>query len=193
MAVLFLWAAPYVGRVLMGKGKSNTKDKNGNWFARHKVLSVIIAIIVLIIFVNAVSGGDDGTNNESSQQTSNEEKPTDDNPPKSDKTKEVAKVPAEYGSALAQADTYANDMHLSKKGLHDQLTSEYGGQFTKKAADYAVKNVEANWNKNALAQAKTYQNDMHLSPAAVHDQLTSEYGGQFTEKQADYAIKHLND
>lgn len=102
-------------------------------------------------------------------------------------------VPAEYRSALAQATTYANDLNLSKKGVYDQLVSEYGGQFKPEAAQYAIDNVKADWKANALAQAKTYQNDLNLSPAAVRDQLVSEYGGQFTEAEADYAIKHLND
>ena len=104
-----------------------------------------------------------------------------------------ANAPAEYKSALSQADSYANTMHLSKQGLYDQLVSEYGGKFTAAAAQYAIDNVKADWNANALNQAKSYQDTMHLSPAAVHDQLVSEYGGKFTQSEADYAIQHLND
>lgn len=102
-------------------------------------------------------------------------------------------VPAEYKSALSQATTYANTMHLSKQGVYDQLVSEYGGKFSAAAAQYGIDNVKADWNANALAQAKTYQDTMHLSPAAVRDQLVSEYGGKFTAAEADYAIQHLND
>lgn len=111
------------------------------------------------------------------------------------KEKEVKKpdVPADHRSALRQADSYANTMHMSKKGVFDQLTSEYGGKFKKEAAQYAIENVKSDWNANALAKARTYQNDMNLSPAAVHDQLASEHGEQFTAEQADYALKHLND
>jgi hypothetical protein len=104
-----------------------------------------------------------------------------------------ANAPAEYKSALSQADSYANTMHLSKQGLYDQLVSEYGGKFTAAAAQYAIDNVKADWNANALNQAKSYQDTMHLSPAAVRDQLVSEYGGKFTQSEADYAIQHLND
>lgn len=50
-------------------------------------------------------------------------------------------APAEYRSALNQADTYANRMHMSKQGIYDQLTSEYGEQFTAEEADYAVSNL----------------------------------------------------
>lgn len=102
-------------------------------------------------------------------------------------------VPAEYKSALSQAGSYANTMHMSKQGVYDQLVSEYGGQFSADAAQYAIDNVKADWGANALAKAKTYQDTMHLSPSAIHDQLTSQYGEQFTQAEADYAIQHLND
>ncbi len=104
----------------------------------------------------------------------------------------VPDVPAEFESALSKAGTYANMMHMSKAGLFDQLTSEYGEQFSAEAAQYAVDNVVADWNANALAKAKTYQDDMSMAPAAIHDQLTSEYGEQFTVSEADYAIANLN-
>jgi hypothetical protein len=103
----------------------------------------------------------------------------------------VPDVPAEYESALEKAETYANVMSMSKAGLYDQLTSEYGEQFSAEAAQYAVDNVVADWNANALAKARTYQDDMSMSPAAIHDQLTSEYGEQFTASEADYAIANL--
>ena len=102
-------------------------------------------------------------------------------------------VPAEYKSALIKATSYANTMHMSKKGVYDQLVSEYGEKFTAPAAQYAIDNVKADWNVNALAKAKSYQDTMHMSPAAIQTQLTSENGEKFTKAEADYAIAHLND
>lgn len=102
-----------------------------------------------------------------------------------------AEVPTEHRSALTQAQNYSDLMHLSKAGLWDQLTSEYGGQFTEEAADYAVENVEADWQQNALEQGRSYQETMSMSPAAVYDQLVSEYGGQFTAEEAQYAVDNL--
>ena len=101
-------------------------------------------------------------------------------------------IPTEYKSALKQAETYSEMMHMSKAGIYDQLTSEYGGQFTAEAAQYAIDNVEADWKKNALESAKTYQDMMAMSPNAIYDQLVSEYGGQFTPEEAQYAIDNLN-
>lgn len=100
-------------------------------------------------------------------------------------------VPAEYKSALKKAESYSNTMHMSKAGLYDQLTSEYGEKFTPEAAQYAIDNVVADWNANALEKAKTYQDQMAMSPSAIHDQLTSEYGEKFTAEEADYAIANL--
>ena len=48
-------------------------------------------------------------------------------------------------------------MHMSKQGIYDQLTSEYGEKFPADAAQYAIDNVEADWNANALEKAKLYQ------------------------------------
>lgn len=101
------------------------------------------------------------------------------------------KVPAEYISALRSAESYSKTLHMSKAGIYDQLVSEYGEKFTPEAAQYAVDNVKADWNKNALEQAKNYQEVMAMSPAAIKDQLVSEYGEKFTEEEAQYAIDHL--
>ncbi len=102
-------------------------------------------------------------------------------------------VPVEFTSALIKAASYSEMMHMSKAGIYDQLTSEYGEQFSAEAAQYAVDNLQADWNANALAKAKSYQDGMAMSPEAIRDQLTSEYGERFTVEEADYAIQHLND
>ncbi len=83
-------------------------------------------------------------------------------------------------------------MHMSKLGVYDQLTSEYGEKFSPEAAQYAIDNMKSDWNANALAKAKDYQSQMNMSPEAIRTQLTSEYGEKFTPEEADYAIQHLN-
>ena len=100
-------------------------------------------------------------------------------------------VPTEYLSALKKAESYSEHMHMSKAAIYDQLTSEYGEQFTAEEARYAVDNLEADYRENALQKAKSYQEDMAMSPSAIYDQLTSEYGEQFTAEEAQYAIDHL--
>lgn len=83
-------------------------------------------------------------------------------------------------------------MHMGKHGIYDQLTSEYGEQFTPEAAQYAIGNMQADWNANVLQEAKDYQDMMAMSPAAIYDQLVSEHGEQFTPEEAQYAVDHLN-
>lgn len=104
----------------------------------------------------------------------------------------IANLPTEYKSALNKAYAYSEKMAMSKMGLYDQLTSEYGEKFSPEAAQYAIDNVKADWNANALAKARNYQDSMSMSPEAIRDQLTSEYGEKFTPEEADYAIQNLN-
>ena len=92
---------------------------------------------------------------------------------------------------MAKAKDYSDTMHMSKRGIYDQLTSEYGEKFTEDEAEYAVDNVDADWNENALAKAKEYQDLMSMSNSAIYDQLTSEYGEKFTDEEAQYAVDHL--
>lgn len=99
----------------------------------------------------------------------------------------------EYQNALTKGLKYANQLHMSKKAVYDQLTSSYGEGFPADAAQYAIDNMTGvDWNANALEKAKQYYYNMSMSKSAVYDQLTSEYGEQFTTSEAQYAIDHLN-
>ncbi|EIF6173212.1 Ltp family lipoprotein [Clostridium perfringens] len=100
-------------------------------------------------------------------------------------------VPKEYKSALRKAKVYSDTMSMSKAGLYDQLTSEYGEKFSDEAAQYAMDNLDVNWKENALKKAKVYQETMAMSPSAIYDQLVSEYGEKFTEEEAQYAVDNL--
>ena len=82
-------------------------------------------------------------------------------------------------------------MHMSKKGIYNQLVSAYGEKFSKEAAQYAVDNLNADYKANALKKAETYQSSLNMSPSAIYDQLVSEYGEQFTAEEAQYAIDNL--
>lgn len=105
---------------------------------------------------------------------------------------EDGNIPTEYKSALKKAKSYSDMMHMSKAGIYNQLTSEYGEKFTAEAAQYAIDNVEADWSNNALKKAESYSDSMHMSKAGVYDQLVSEYGEQFTEEEAQYAIDNMS-
>ena len=142
-------------------------------------------VVAAIIVVGAASGSD--TDNSKEINSGNVES-----------TQEVSQdkaednIPTGYKSALRKAKIYANDMNMSKAGVYDQLTSEYGEKFTAEAAQYAVDNVESDWKENALKKAEFYQEHMAMSPSAIYDQLVSEYGEQFTAEEAQYAVDNLN-
>lgn len=96
-------------------------------------------------------------------------------------------------NALAKAKSYSKLMHMSKRGIYDQLTSEYGEGFTAEEAQYAIDNLEVDYKANALEKAKSYQQTMHMSKSAIYEQLVSEYGEKFTAEEAQYAVDHLED
>lgn len=97
----------------------------------------------------------------------------------------------EQKNALKKAETYSSSMHMSKQKIYQQLTSSYGEGFTSEAAQYAVDNLQADYNANALEKAKTYQSSMSMSKQRIYEQLTSSYGEGFTKEEAQYAIDHL--
>ncbi|MFW0181526.1 Ltp family lipoprotein [Rothia sp. P5766] len=100
-------------------------------------------------------------------------------------------VPDGYENALAEARNYVKIMDFSYAGLYDQLTSEYGGKHSAEAAQYALDNLEVDWNAEALGAAQNYIDIMSFSYAGLYDQLTNEYGEQFTPEQAQYAVDQV--
>ena len=121
-------------------------------------------------------------------------KPTDNPTTDAPSTTESKKddVPRDYRKALKSAENYSKTLHMSKQGIYDQLTSEFEG-FSPEAAQYAIDNIQADWNANALAKAKEYEKTLNMSDEAIRDQLVSEYGEKFTQEEADYAVAHLDD
>lgn len=103
-------------------------------------------------------------------------------------------VSVEYINALIKGIQYAEDMHMSKQRVYDQLSSNYGEQFSSDAAAWAVAHMsDIDWKANALVKAKFYRDDMHLSNNRIYQQLTSDYGERFTKEEADYAMAHIDD
>ncbi|MHA2790151.1 Ltp family lipoprotein [Corynebacterium sp. S7] len=153
----------------------------------------VAALIVIGVASNMGSGSSDSASVATDSSVSAEALPAgDSSADQGGAAQEDSNVSADFKNALRQADTYSNTMHMSKAGLYDQLTSEYGGQFSAEAAQYAVDNVDADWNANALEKAKTYSDEMHMSKAGVYDQLTSSYGEQFTAEEAQYAVDNVD-
>lgn len=176
-------------------GKEYIVKEKKPFYKRWWFITLVAFIVIGALF------GDRSTNEvanqttsgeQAEQQTVSEEAPsTEETASVEEPTEEVAKIPKEFENALKKAGIYSSTMHMSKKAIYDQLTSEYGENFPAEAAQYAVDNLEADYNFNALEKAKVYQNEMAMSKEAIREQLVSEYGEKFTKEQADYAIKNL--
>ncbi len=97
--------------------------------------------------------------------------------------------------AVKAAKNYLAISAFSHQGLVDQLTSEYGDQFTNEQAQYAVSYLEDNglvdWNEQAVKSAQNYMEFGSFSRAKLMEQLTSEHGEGFTEEQAEYALEEI--
>ena len=97
--------------------------------------------------------------------------------------------------AVAQAQSYLEFSAFSRQGLIDQLASQYGGQFEKADAEYAVQYLEENglvdWNEQAVKSAQSYLSISSFSKDGLIDQLSSQYGEQFTREQAEYAASQV--
>ena len=189
------------------------KTKEGNQVQKKPIWKKwwFWVIVVLVIGgIASVGGNNEGTevstkqtesgisanNNNESLESKEEETSVQENTTKSDKLQtetvdEKDNVSKEFQAALKSAQNYSDMMHMSKIGIYNQLISEYGEQFTEEEAQYAIDNVDADWNANALQKAKEYQETMNMSNDAIYDQLISEYGEQFTKEEAQYAIDNL--
>ena len=140
--------------------------------------------LTAILLLNAGGGGSEGTGGiggDARPETMQEQALHDDS------------VSVEYINALIKGIEYAKEMNMSKQRVYDQLSSDYGEQFSQDAAAWAVAHMsDIDWNANALAKAKFYRDDMHMSNNRVYQQLTSDYGERFTKEEADYAMAHID-
>ena len=99
--------------------------------------------------------------------------------------------------AIKSAESYLSLTGFSRVGLIDQLTSEYGDQFTEEEASAAVQYLEDNglvdWNEQAVKSAESYLDLSGFSRQELFDQLTSEYGDGYTAEEAEYALTEVYD
>ncbi|MCT6837114.1 MAG: Ltp family lipoprotein, partial [Bifidobacteriales bacterium] len=117
---------------------------------------VVVLAVIIVSAVSSTSGGStaSSTPKSSAATTSQQQSKTEDTP-KASQAPATPDVPQEYKSALAKAKTYSDMMHMSKRAIYDQLTSEAGEKFSQQAGQYAVDNLKADYNANALAKAQT--------------------------------------
>ncbi|MEJ1089468.1 Ltp family lipoprotein [Microbacterium sp. Mu-80] len=152
-----IWGLVDIVMVLAGA----TRDAAGMrlaGYAQHRKIAWIVtgAIVVIGMISGAVGGGSTAAPDEKPALSAPVEAPqTDERPgaaasepaaqettaePEETAEEEPAEpaVPVEYTSALNKAQSYSDMMHMSKAGLYEQLTSEFGEKFTAAEADYAI-------------------------------------------------------
>lgn len=99
--------------------------------------------------------------------------------------KEDDNVSSEFKAALGSAKNYLSIMAFSEGSLKTQLEFE---KFPADAIDYALANVDADWNSEAMESAKNYLSIMAFSDPGLRTQLEFE---KFTPEQIDYAMNNI--
>jgi hypothetical protein len=87
-------------------------------------------------------------------------------------------------NALRSANNYLELSGFSRQGLIDQLSSEYGDQYSVADATAAVDRLQVDWNAQAARSAENYLNMSGFSCQGLIDQLSSPYGDKYTVEQA---------
>lgn len=146
-----------------------------------KIIPLIVIILAVILIIVACNSGDDEEKDTSPTTDTATEEQTDE-----------PEMTIAQENAYQSAKNYIDTMAFSKKGLMEQLTSEYGENYEKKDARFAIrllqKRGEVNWKDEAVESAKNYLDTQSFSKDGLYDQLVSDYGEGFTEKQARYAV-----
>lgn len=97
--------------------------------------------------------------------------------------------------AIKSAKHYLSFTAFSRKGLINQLSSEYGERFTEEQASKAVAYLEGqglvDWKEQAVKSAKNYLSFSSFSKAGLIEQLSSDYGEGFTREEAEYAAEQV--
>ncbi|MEK7536054.1 MAG: DUF4352 domain-containing protein, partial [Patescibacteria group bacterium] len=107
-------------------------DKNKNWFARHKVLTVILALIVLGVIGSAAGGGNKATNSTTSSSSSS-------NTAKSDNKPQMAKIGGAARDGKFEFVVSSVQCGVASVGDNPYLTKTAQGQFC--LLNVTVKNI----------------------------------------------------
>ena len=172
---------------------------------KEKLLSTLmISSLLLVGCVNNSEEETEAAEDESivTEITTKEVAELDDEAEQADKEEEVAadfvqnevvdeSVPEEYRKALEQAQEYIDTMFLSELGLYRQFNLDYTVHFSDEAIEYAVENVNVDYNEEALEAAISHRGNYAYDGEKLYNQLSGNYDG-FTEEQAQYAMDNLD-
>lgn len=100
---------------------------------------------------------------------------------------ETESISSEQSRAKSMAQRYLRTMSFSKSELKNQLVFEGFNDFD---AQWAVDNIDADWNEQAVKKAEDYARLMDMSNQGLYDQLI--FDG-FTSEQARHGIDNMKD
>lgn len=177
-----------------------------------KKFTSIILTIALVASMGLMATGCSKTSDKDSKKETRKERSKDDDkdgkdnkkiPEETKEDKPVETIVLDDHPSTGSKDAYSEALvylqisGFSRQGLIDQLTSEWGNNFSVEDATKAVDALEANgevdWNEQAVISAMNYIESMSYSEKTTLEELQSEYTGKFTKEQAEYAIKYIND
>lgn len=92
-------------------------------------------------------------------------------------------------NALRSARSYISMQGFSRKGLIEQLSSEYGEGYEVADATIAVDSLDVDWNEQASRSAQSYLDMMGFSCQGLIEQLSSSAGEKFTKSEARYGAQ----
>ncbi|MCS4485275.1 Ltp family lipoprotein [Staphylococcus americanisciuri] len=177
------------------KEQASKTKKRWLWGCGGCLIVFIILSIILLGFVGAFfyKGNKEIEKLNATNQVTTAKQPHDShaNTGQNNSSTEQNNASTEQNNALKKAKIYSDNFYMSKKGIYDILTSDYGDKFPADVAQYAIDHLQADYKKNALKKAESYFKDQNMSKNEIYDQLVSQYGEMFTEEEAQYAIEHL--
>ncbi|EHU3119818.1 Ltp family lipoprotein [Acinetobacter baumannii] len=101
-------------------------------------------------------------------------------------TKTSRKFTASQFNAIRTANSYLEYQAFSRKGLINQLSSDYGEGYSVEDATVAVDSLDVDWKEQAAKAAAQYLEQQGFSCKGLINQLASDYGEKFTLEQAKY-------
>ena len=179
-----------------------------------KIALIVIGVLVVLVMIAAAMGGSEEDNSASSTSSSsssdspapevtspeNEQvaeemdpapaeepnpAPAEEEKPEED-SNDSGNVTREQRNALRSAKNYLDFMSFSDEGLRKQLDFE---GFPPDAIDYAMQNIEVDWNEQAVKKAREYdETGLAMSDSGLYDQLIFE---GFTPEQAQYGVDNM--
>lgn len=106
---------------------------------------------------------------------------------KAKEEQETESISSEKSRAQSMAQRYLRTVSFSKSGLKDQLVFE---GLNDSDAQWAVDNIDVDWNEQAVKKAEDYARLMDMSNQGIYDQLIFE---GFSPEQAQHGIDNMKD